>query len=134
MPLTLTTAARNAAANAVVDLIDAGAGTAQIQISTTEDDYVGPELLAEIALPNPAFGAAAVGVATLLGVPLSDTSANNTGTAAFMRITDRDGTEVFKGTVTAGGGGGDIELDSVSIVALGTVTIIAVSTVTMPAT
>lgn len=134
MALTLTAAARNAACDAVVDLVDVGTGTAKIQISSTLDDYVGAELLAEVDVQNPAFGAASAGVATLLGVPLSDTSANNTGTAAFMRIVDRDATEIFKGTVTATGGGGDIELDSTSIVSGGTVTITATSTVTMPAT
>ena len=132
MGLTLTTAARNAACNGVVDLIDTGTGTAKVQISSTIDDYVGAELLAEINLPNPSFSASATGVSTLQGTPLSDTTANNTGTAAFFQIIDRDGTQVFKGTVTATAGGGDIELDSTSIVAGGTVTITS-GTVTMPA-
>lgn len=119
----LTTAAKNAALNALTALLNVGAGTAKIQISSTLDDYVGVELLAEIDLPADVFGDASAGSASLLGTPLSDTDANNSGTAAYCRFIDRDGTEVFKGTVTATAGGGLIELDDVDIIQNGTVTV-----------
>lgn len=115
MALTHTTAVRNALADLVVDLLEAGAGAGKIQISTTQGDYVGPELLAEITMSDPAFGAASSGVATMLSPPKSDTSADNTGTAAFFRIVDSNDLEIFEGTVTATSGGGDMELSSVAI-------------------
>lgn len=116
MALTHTTAVRNALADLVVDLLEAGAGAGKIQISTTQGDYVGAELLAEITMDDPAFGNAAAGVATMLAPPKSDTSADNTGTAAWFRIVDSNDLEIFEGTVTATAGGGDMELSSVSIV------------------
>jgi len=110
MGITLTTAARNAAANAVVDLLDAGSGDANgdLVIMTSGDVEV-----ATLAFSNPAFGAAATGVATADTIT-SDTDATG-GTAAKFKVQDRDNTEVFRGTVTATGGGGDLELSSTSI-------------------
>ena len=53
-----------------------------------------------------------------------DVLANATGTAGYFRIFASDGTTChMQGTVTATGGGGDMELDSTSITAGQTVTI-----------
>ena len=53
-----------------------------------------------------------------------DTSADATGTAAHFRLYQSDGTtQKIEGTVTATGGGGDLELDSTSITAGQPVTI-----------
>lgn len=112
MAITLSTAAKNAAADAVVDLVDAGSAAAQgtLQIRTAS----GGTLLVEIDLDNPAFGAAAAGVATLLGVPLTGTAVAS-GNAAWADVVDRDGTIVYSGTVTVTGGGGDFIIDTVAI-------------------
>lgn len=119
MALTHITAVRNGLADYVVDLIDVGSTNAagHVQISKTAGNYAGANLLAEIALANPAFGAASSGTATALGVPVEDSSADNTGTALEFRVVDRNVAEVFKGTVTATGGGGDMELSSTAITA-----------------
>lgn len=119
MALTHVTAIRNALADYVVDAIDANTGNASghVQITKTAGNYTGANLLAEIALANPAFGAASSGTATALGVPVEDSSADNTGTATEFRVIDRASNEVFKGTVTATGGGGDMELSSTGITA-----------------
>jgi hypothetical protein len=112
MGLTLTNDARSAACNAVVDLVDAGTGVAQgyIKIQTSGDSD-----LVQIDFDTPpAFGAAVNGVATLNNAPKSGT-ASGTGTAAKFRVYDRDDTEIWQGTVTLTSGGGDIELDSLSI-------------------
>ena len=63
---TLSTAARNAAVDAVTALVDGGAGAGKLKIkdSTT--------LLAEITLEDPAFGAAASGTGTAASFPKSD--------------------------------------------------------------
>ena len=112
MALTLSTAARNAACNAVVDLPDAGSTVAQgyVKIQTSGDS----DLVQIDFNTPPAFGAASTGAATINGTPLSGT-ASGTGTAAKFRVYDRDNAEVWQGTVTATSGGGDIELDNTSI-------------------
>jgi hypothetical protein len=120
MALTHVTAIRNGLADLVVDAIDVGSGVAAgyIEISTAAF----ATLLATLPFSNPAFGAATGGVATANAIT-SDTDADNTGTAAVFKLKDRDAIEVLQGTVTATGGGGDIQLSSVSIVAGDTVSI-----------
>lgn len=132
MAITITNAARTAACDAIVDLVDVGASAPSIMIVITEDDYSGSSLLATIDLDGTAaFGAASNGVATLDTTPvLEDTNAALTGTAGFFQMVDGNGLQVMKGTV--GTSGADINLDSLSIVAGGTVQITSGS-VTMPA-
>jgi hypothetical protein len=82
-------------------------------------------VLAELSLPSDWMSAASGGSKAKTGT-WSDTSANATGTAAHFRIYASDGSTChMQGTVTATGGGGDLTLDTVSIVASGTVTITA---------
>lgn len=115
MAVTYTTAVKNARLEAVVSQIGT---TGVLEIGTTGMASV----LATIALGNPA-GTATSGVLTFSGFPRSDTSADNTGTAAAARIrTASGGTDVVTG-LTVGTTGSDINLDSVSITAGQTVTI-----------
>lgn len=118
MALTHVTAARNAMADACVDRIDLGATDAQgdLEIMTSGDVEV-----ATLECSNPAFGAASGGTATANAIS-NDTSATG-GTAARFRFKDRNNAEVFRGSVTATGGGGDIELDNVTVGAGVTVSI-----------
>jgi hypothetical protein len=92
----LSTAARNAACDAVVDLIDGGAGAGKFKIraSTT--------VLATITLADPAFGAASTGTATGASFPRSDSSADGTGTPDNYQITDSDDTVIISGTAAVG--------------------------------
>lgn len=108
----IATSVRNAQADAAVDLIDGGSTDAagDLQILTS----IGGSVLATFTLQNPAFGSAASGVATMSGLPLS-TTATGTGTAAAYAVRDRDNNVLWNGTVTATGGGGDIEISSTSI-------------------
>lgn len=126
MAVTLTTAARNAACDAIVDLIDGGSGDANgdLVIMTSGDVEV-----ATLACNATAFGDAASGIATAATIS-SDTSATG-GTAALFKFQDKSNAEVFRGTVTATGGGGDIELSSVSV-GVGETVSITSFTVTMP--
>lgn len=115
MAVTYTTAVKNARLEAVVSQIGT---TGVLEIGTTGMASV----LATIALGNPA-GTAASGVLTFSGFPRSDTSADNTGTAAAARIrTASGGTDIVTG-LTVGTSGQDINLDSTSITAGQTVTI-----------
>lgn len=119
MAVTYTTAVKNARLTATRDEIDGGTASpanATLQIGTSGMASV----LATITLPVPC-GSVSAGVLTFT-MPQSDTSADNTGTAAAARIRDSDGTDVITG-LTVGTGAEDIVLDSVSITAGQTVTI-----------
>lgn len=137
MATRLATATRNAACDAVVDLIDGGVGVGTIKIytgsqPTTANDSIGAStLLATVSLSDPAFGSASTGAATLQGVPLSGTGVA-AGTAGWARVADSGGGTVMDGSITATGGGGQIEMDTTTVSVGLTVTITA-GTVTMPA-
>ena len=117
MAIVYTTAVKNARMSAVVNQIDAGAGAGVLQIGTTGM----ASILAEITLADPS-GTVTGGVLTFSSFPRSDTSANNTGTAAAARIRDSNGVDIITG-LSVGTTGSDINLDSVSITSGQTVTI-----------
>lgn len=136
MATRLATATRNAACDAVVDLLDLGSGAGTIKIytgtqPTTANDAVAGTLLATITMSDPAFGAASTGAAALAGTPLSATAVAS-GTAGWARVADSNAATVFDGSVTATGGGGQIELATTTITSGVTVQITS-GTVTMPA-
>lgn len=107
---------------AVANQIDAGAGPGVLQIGTTGMGTV----LAEFTLADPC-GIVSGDTLTLDFDPdISDTSANNSGTAAAARIRDSDGNDVITG-LSVSTSGANINLDSVSITAGQTVTITAAS-------
>lgn len=120
MALTHTTAVRNALADLVVDLIDAGAGAGYIEFQTSGDAEV-----ATCPFSDPAFGAAAAGIATASAI--TDDSSATGGTIAKFRLKDSNDLEVLAGTVTVVSGGGDIELSAVVIAALSTVEMTALT-------
>jgi len=120
---TLTTAARNAACDAVVDLIDAGAGAGTLVFETSGDVEV-----ATLTFSDPAFGDAANGVATASAIT-SDTNATG-GTVAQASAYDSNATKVMEFTVSTSGA--DINLSSLAVGAGDTVACSSL-TVTMPA-
>lgn len=133
MAMRLSTAARNGACNAIVDLLDAGTGAGTLLIRTgAQPTNVGDAdtgtLLGTLTWSDPAFGNASAGVATASAVT-SDTSADASGTAGHFRAKDSDANVIFDGT--CGQGSGDLSFDNSTIVAGG---VIAVSsfTVTVP--
>lgn len=135
MATRIATSARNAAAGAVVALLDAGSGPGVIEIRTgsqpaNPDTAATGTLLATLTLADPAFGAPSGGTATA-GTITSDTSADATGAAGWFRGLDSTGAAVIDGSVTAEGGGGDLELDTVDVIAGGAVTVTS-WTITMP--
>lgn len=126
MAVTLQTSARNAACNGVVDLVDAGAGAGTLRYETGADVEV-----ATCTFSDPAFGNAASGVATANAIS-NDTSATG-GTIAQASFYDSNVSKVMECSVTAIGGGGDIEITSLTVGAGDTVSTTSL-TVTMPAT
>ena len=132
MATRIADAARNAAADAVVDRIDAGAGAGTLKIYTGSqpadaDDAESGTLLVTITFSDPAFGAAASGSAAADTTPALSAAAVAAGTAGWFRVEDSTGANVFDGSVTATGGGGDIELDNTSIASGQTVTVSSLS-------
>ena len=130
---TISTAARNAAADGVVGLLDGGAGAGYIEVRdgtqpATPNDAATGTLLATLTLSDPAFGAAATGTATANAIT-DDTSADASGTATWFRGYDSTGVAVIDGS--AGTSGTDLILDDAAIVAGGVVAINS-WTVTMP--
>lgn len=136
MAIRLSTATRNAACDAVVDRVDGGPGAGTIQIRSgtqpaSADSAATGTLLVTVTLSDPAFGPASNGSATLAGVPLSAVAVAD-GTAGWFRMLDSTGATVLDGSVSAAGGGGDLQLSTTTIITGLTVEITS-GTVTMPA-
>lgn len=120
MAVTYSTAVKTARMTAVRDQIDAGGAAGKLEICTTAYGSI----LATIPLgySGVSTGTVSGAVLTLAGFPRSDTSADNTGTAAIARIRTSANVDVITG-LTVGLSGSDINLDSLSITAGQTVTI-----------
>ena len=133
----MSNAVAKAACDAIVDLIDGGAGAGTVKIYTgaqpaDPDTAASGTLLATLTCSDPAFGAAADGapggVATANSVT-DDTSADATGTAGWFRVLDSNSLPILDGEV--GTSGADMNLNSVAITSGATVSITS-WTVTMP--
>lgn len=124
MAIEIAQAARQAACDAVVDLLDAGgAGTLEIRTGTAADPDGAPTgtLLATLTFSATAFGAADTdGIATANSIT-DDTSADATDTAAHFVAKSGAGSTIFTGTV--GTSGADLNLNTVAIVTGATVSV-----------
>lgn len=140
---TLSTAARNAAADAIAALVDGGSGAGLLRIYTGSAP-AGPgsaptgTKLVEIALNDPAFAAAATGVADLDVSPALSGTGLAAGTAGWARIVDStqgagSGLAVMDLTVSTVGGGGDVQLATLTI-SVGLTVDITSGNLTVPAT
>jgi hypothetical protein len=133
MAITLTDATRNAACDAIVDLVDVSfPGT--LEIKSAASTVAGVSELGILTFANTAFGNAGASVqgrADAAAFASSETNAN-AGTASDYTVFNGAGLAVWQGSVTATSGGGDIELSSVSIGAGDTITISSF-TLTVPA-
>lgn len=123
MAITLSTAARNAAANAIAALVDGGPAAGQLVFRTVADAEV-----ATLTMSDPAFGAAATGVCTANAIT-GDTNATG-GTTTKFTLEDSTATVVLTGTV--GTSGADINLSSTTIGAGDSVDVSSL-TLTVPA-
>lgn len=133
MAYRLSSDTRSKACDAIVDDIDAGAGAGTIAIRTgAQPTNVGDAdtgtLLGTLTFSDPAFGAAATGVATADAIT-SDSSADASGTAGHFRI--KDSSPAIHSDGTCGLGSGDLSFDNNVIVAGGTIAI-ASMTITSP--
>lgn len=139
MAIRINTAARNAAADAVADLVS-GPGRIRIYSGTqpaTPATAPPGTLLAEFTLSDPAFAAASGGSAALDVSPALTDEGLAAGTAGWFRILDSTeaagtGLGVIDGSVTATDGGGDMTLNTVAI-SVGVSVEITSGSITMPA-
>lgn len=99
-----TTSIRNGMADHVCNQLDNG--TIEIQTS-------GAVALATMSLGASAYDAAVNGICSATNVPLEDTNAS-AGTAAQAQQKASTSTIIIQCSVTATGGGGDIELSSIN--------------------
>lgn len=131
----INAAARTAACDAIVDLVDGGAGAGYLEVRTgsapaTPATADSGTLLATCTMSDPAFGAASTGVATADTIT-PDSSADASGDAGHFRIKDSNGVVVIQGTAGEAADTPNLTFDNKSIVAGGTVAITAL-TVTVP--
>ena len=119
MAIQLSTAVRNARLDAVETTVGTSAiirirtGAAPANCGTADSGTV----VATLNLPSDWKAAASGGTKSLAG-SWQDLSADATGTAAHFRLYDSGGTVChLQGTVTATGGGGDMEVSSTSFTA-----------------
>jgi hypothetical protein len=111
---TLSSAARSAACDAVVDLVDAGTPPGKILLRASSTT------VATINFETTAYGAASTGVATAASFPKSNTAAA-TGVLDNYVIENAAGTDIITGTI--GEGSGDISFDNTDINSGQTVTL-----------
>ena len=126
MAVTLENATKSAACNAIVDLIDAGAGAGTLVMYLAN----GSTEVATLTFSDPAFGNASNGVATASAITI-DTSATGPAAAATLaKFVDRNATVVLSCSI--GVGSGDIQLSN-NVIASGETVAITALTVTVPA-
>lgn len=106
--VTHPTAVRDGVCNFVVDQLDEGTPPGTLVFQTSGDVEV-----ATLTFSNTAFGASSSGTATAAAIT-ADSSATG-GTIAKARLKNQAGTDKIICSVTATGGGGDIELNSVVV-------------------
>lgn len=120
-----STTLRNARLDLIAADINGGAGPGLLRIYDGSRPATGgaaTTLLAELTMSDPCAPAAAAGVLTMSAIT-TDSSANATGTATWARLVRSDGTFVCDISVSATGGGGDLQLNTASIVASAAVSI-----------
>ena len=117
----MTVRLNDAFANALLDGVDSAFnnGTLEIRSGTqpsSANDAATGTVLATVTLPADAFAAAASRSKAKAGT-WEDTSADAAGTAGWFRLKNSGDTQRIDGSVTATGGGGDMELDNVVLAA-----------------
>lgn len=128
MAMRISTASAKAANDALVDTLDGGSGPAYVEIRTggqpaTVATAASGTVLGTLTCSDPAFGnatTASPSVATA-GAVTSDSVADASGAAGWFRAYDSTGAAHIDGTVTATGGGGDMTLDDVNVIAGGVI-------------
>lgn len=109
MSITHNTTLRSAIADLVDATVNTGAGTAKLRILD------GATTVVDFDLADPAFGAASSGVITLQSTPIAAQAVATGAEVDNFQLLDKDAGVVLSGSVTATGGGGDIEVTNTNI-------------------
>jgi hypothetical protein len=115
----MTIRLNDACANDMLDGLDAtfNSGTLEIRTGTqpaSANDAATGTLLASMTVPADAFSAAAARVKAKAGT-WQDLAADAAGDAGWFRLKNSGDTRRIDGSVTATGGGGDMELENISL-------------------
>jgi hypothetical protein len=108
--ITKSTAALNAACNAVVDLIDVGSTRATGYLNIYNTDST---LMAYLPCSNPAFMTSVDGTAT--ANTITDATCMIDSTASYFHFVDRDSTYVYGGSISKTSGIGDMKIPVVEL-------------------
>lgn len=126
MTIQLSAAVRNAMLDAIETAVGVSAvlklrtGAQPANAAAADSGTV----VATISLASDWMSAASAGSKAFSSTPLTDSSADNTGTLAHYRVYASDGTTChMQGTITATGGGGDMTVDNTSVTAAQSVSI-----------
>ena len=120
------TAAINAACDAIVDLVDAGAGPGTIVLQTAGDVEV-----ATLTWADPAFGSAAAGVATANAIVNDSDATGNAAAVTNFDVKDSDLNLIWDGAVAESGSdlniddgnpGGGVVIDVNAVVSISSIT------------
>lgn len=127
--LRFAVAVKNSTLTQIRDAIDAGSGPGYLQVrsGTIPADVataVTGTLLGTLTFADPCgvVGTPTVGALTMSPI-IQDSSADLTGTATWARIFDSAGVAVMDIDISATGGGGTLQLNTVNIVAGGPILI-----------
>lgn len=128
MAIQLSVAVRNARGNAIETTIGTSA-VLRLRTGAPPDNCAAADsgtVAVEMTLPSDWLANAASGVKAISGT-WEDTDADG-GTVGHFRIYDSGGTTCgMQGTITAEGGGGDMEIDTTTIIAGRVVTVVTFS-------
>lgn len=124
----ISSTARNAMCDALVDLVDGGAGAGTLAIRTgapptNPSDADSGTLLGTLTFSDPAFGNAGASVTGRADASsiTSDTTADASGDAGHFRVKDSNAVVIFQGTAGEAADTPDLTFDEKTIVAGGTI-------------
>ena len=120
MAVTHSDTIRNGLANLVVDAIDTAGGAGKILFTTGSASNTG--VIATLTFAATAFGDAGAGT-NPVGRCTANAIVPDTDTVAFFHVQTFGSADIFSGSVSQVGGGGDIVLSSVVIGAGDTISI-----------
>ena len=116
MAVTHSDTIRNGLANLVVDAIDTAGGAGKILFTTGSASNTG--VIATLTFAATAFGDAGAGtnpVGRCTANAIDPDTSAQPGTVAFFHVQTFGSADIFSGSVSQVGGGGDITLSSVAI-------------------
>ena len=117
MTLTIATATRALMLDGFEDSMEVGSGTANFTVYQTNT------ALCVFPLAATPFGAATSDAAAVASAPINSTGTEVAGTANRFVLTNQNGDTVMSGTISAVGGGGDLEVPALTVTAAATQTL-----------